>query len=86
MIRRGPTKSPFNTFFGHLNFDYIGNFNHPQSRSNTGASNARAFGISSGQFQLGLVQTKMVYANDVRASNLSRTNLIKLAPNFQECL
>ena len=57
------TTSPF-TFSGYLDSYYIGNFNRPQSRSNTGVANARAFDITSGQFQLGLVQTKMVYAND----------------------
>ncbi|MPR36447.1 porin [Salmonirosea aquatica] len=59
----GDTKSPF-TFSGYLDSYYIGNFNKPLSRSNTGVANARAFDITSGQFQLGLVQTKMTYAND----------------------
>jgi hypothetical protein len=59
----GDTKSPF-TFSGYLDSYYIGNFNKPQSRSNTGVANARAFDVTSGQFQLGLVQTKMTYAND----------------------
>lgn len=59
----GDTKSPF-TFSGYLDSYYIGNFNKPLSRSNTGVANARAFDIASGQFQLGLVQTKMTYAND----------------------
>lgn len=59
----GDTKSPF-TFSGYLDSYYIANFNRPMSRSNTGAANARAFDITSGQFQLGLVQTKMTYAND----------------------
>ncbi len=55
------TKSPF-IFSGYLDSYYIGNFNRPASRSNAGASNARAFEITSGQFQLGLVQTKFAYA------------------------
>lgn len=59
----GDTKSPF-TFSGYLDSYYIANFNRPMSRSNTGVANARAFDITSGQFQLGLVQTKMTYAND----------------------
>lgn len=59
----GDTKSPF-TFSGYLDSYYIGNFNKPQSRSNTGVANGRAFDVTSGQFQLGLVQTKMTYAND----------------------
>lgn len=59
----GDTKSPF-TFSGYLDSYYIGNFNRPQSRSNSGVANARAFDITSGQFQLGLVQTKMSYVND----------------------
>ena len=41
--------SPF-TFSGYLDSYYIGNFNRPQSRSNTGVANARAFDITSGQF------------------------------------
>lgn len=57
------TKSPF-TFSGYLDSYYIGNFNRPADRSNSGVANARAFDITSGQFQIGLVQTKMVYAND----------------------
>lgn len=59
----GDTKSPF-TFSGYLDSYYIGNFNKPKSRSNTGVANGRAFDVTSGQFQLGLVQTKMTYAND----------------------
>lgn len=59
----GDTKSPF-TFSGYLDSYYIGNFNKPMSRSNTGVANARAFDATSGQFQLGLVQTKMTYTND----------------------
>ena len=59
----GDTKSPF-TFSGYLDSYYIGNFNKPLSRSNTGVANGRAFDVTSGQFQLGLVQTKMTYAND----------------------
>lgn len=48
---------------GYLDSYYIGNFNNPASRSNLGASNARAFDTRPGQFSLGLVQTKFVYAN-----------------------
>ena len=59
----GDTKSPF-TFSGYLDSYYIGNFNKPLSRSNTGVANGRAFDVTSGQFQLGLVQPKMTYAND----------------------
>lgn len=56
-------KSPF-TFSGYLDSYYIGNLNKPQSRSNLGPYYARAFDQVSGQFQLGLVQTKMTYTND----------------------
>lgn len=54
-------KNPLN-FSGYIDSYYTANFNRPASRSNTGASNARAFDITSGQFQLGLVQTKFAYA------------------------
>lgn len=56
-------KSPF-TFSGYLDSYFIGNLNKPQSRSNLGPYYARAFDQVSGQFQLGLVQTKMTYATD----------------------
>jgi hypothetical protein len=59
----GDTKSPF-TFSGYLDSYYIGNLNRPESRSNLGPYYARAFDQVSGQFQLGLVQTKMTYIND----------------------
>ncbi|MDJ1493242.1 outer membrane beta-barrel protein [Cytophagaceae bacterium DM2B3-1] len=63
------------TFSGYLDSYYLGNFNKPLSRLNTGASgldeggvtviggNARAFDAVAGQFSLGLVQTKAVYSN-----------------------
>jgi hypothetical protein len=50
-------------FSGYLDSYYMANFNKPLSRSNMGASNARVFDQTSGQFSLGLVQTKMVYTN-----------------------
>ncbi|NBB21758.1 outer membrane beta-barrel protein [Runella sp. CRIBMP] len=52
------------TFSGYIDSYYIGNFNKPASRSNLGAYYARAFDQKSGQFSLGLVQTKMQYSND----------------------
>ncbi len=55
-------KSAF-TFSGYLDSYYSANFNKPLSRSNLGASNARAFDVKSGEFQLGLVQAKAVYTN-----------------------
>ena len=51
------------TFSGYLDSYYMANFNKPASRSNLGASNARVFDLRSGQFSLGLVQTKVAYAN-----------------------
>jgi hypothetical protein len=57
------TKSPF-TFSGYVDSYYIGNLNKPASRSNLGPYYARAFDQVSGQFQLGLVQTKMTYATE----------------------
>jgi hypothetical protein len=55
-------KSPF-TFSGYIDSYYMGNLNSPASRSNTGASGtARAFDVRSGQFSLGLVQTKFQYS------------------------
>ena len=51
------------TLSGYVDSYYIGNFNRPASRSNMGVSNARAFDQRSGQFSLGLVQTKMQYTN-----------------------
>ena len=61
------------TFSGYLDTYYFGNLNNPASRSNLGisgatsegnliAGNARAFEQRSGQFSLGLIQTKMTYA------------------------
>jgi hypothetical protein len=52
------------TFSGYLDSYYIGNFNNPASRKNIGATNARAFDQRTGQFSLGLVQTKMQYSNE----------------------
>ncbi|GAB3181494.1 porin [Telluribacter humicola] len=51
-------------FSGYLDSYYVANLNRPASRSNMGASNARVFDQKSGQFQIGLVQTKMTYTND----------------------
>ena len=57
-------KSPF-TFSGYLDTYLFGNFNSPKSKSNLGASGyERAFDQKSGQFQVGLVQTKMSYSTD----------------------
>jgi len=50
------------TFSGYVDSYYLGNFNRPKSRSNLGASNARAFDQRSGQFSLGLVQTRIGYS------------------------
>ncbi|MEO6285177.1 MAG: porin [Dyadobacter sp.] len=50
-------------FSGYLDSYYMANFNKPASRSNMGATNARVFDQRSGQFSLGLVQTKVVYTN-----------------------
>jgi hypothetical protein len=50
-------------FSGYLDSYYMANFNKPASRSNMGATNARVFVQKSGQFSLGLVQTKVVYTN-----------------------
>ncbi|WAC13905.1 porin [Dyadobacter pollutisoli] len=50
-------------FSGYLDSYYMANFNKPASRSNMGATNARVFDQKSGQFSLGLVQTKVVYTN-----------------------
>ena len=50
-------------FSGYLDSYYMANFNKPQSRSNMGATNARVFDQKSGQFSLGLVQTKVAYTN-----------------------
>ena len=55
-------KSPF-TFSGYVDTYFFGNLNAPKSKSNLGASGyERAFDQKSGQFQLGLVQTKMTYS------------------------
>ena len=55
-------KSPF-TFSGYIDSYYMANFNSPASRLNLGASSsARAFDQRSGQFSLGLVQTKFQYS------------------------
>jgi hypothetical protein len=51
------------TFSGYVDSYYMANFNSPVDRSNLGASlTARAFDVKSGQFSLGLVQTKMTYS------------------------
>ena len=51
------------TFSGYIDSYYVLNFNNPTDRSNLGASGtARAFDQKSGQFSLGLVQTKLGYA------------------------
>ena len=53
------------TFSGYLDSYYFANLNNPASRSNLGAAGtARAFDQKSGQFSLGLVQTKINYVND----------------------
>ncbi|WP_128543494.1 porin [Larkinella soli] len=62
-----PAQEPENkgkfTFSGYIDSYYFGNFNRPKSRSNLGvAGNARAFDQRSGQFSLGLVQTKIGYS------------------------
>jgi Putative beta-barrel porin-2, OmpL-like. bbp2 len=51
------------TFSGYVDSYYMANFNNPRDRSNLGASGtARAFDQKSGQFSLGLVQTKIGYS------------------------
>ncbi|MES2519211.1 MAG: porin [Bacteroidota bacterium] len=51
------------TFSGYIDSYYFANFNSPKDRSNLGASGtARAFDWKSGQFSLGLVQTKIGYS------------------------
>ncbi|SDM27648.1 porin [Siphonobacter aquaeclarae] len=62
------------TFSGYLDTYYMANLNNPASRSNLGTSglsdgtptvgNARAFDQKSGQFSLGLIQTKVAYTSD----------------------
>ena len=53
------------TFSGYIDSYYMANFNNPASRSNLGLSkSARAFDQRSGQFSLGLVQTKMQYSTE----------------------
>lgn len=50
-------------FSGYIDSYYMANFNNPKDRSNLGASGtARAFDQRSGQFSLGLVQTKIGYS------------------------
>jgi hypothetical protein len=57
-------KSPF-TFSGYVDSYFFGNLNAPKSKSNLGASGfERAFDQKVGQFQVGLVQTKMTYSTD----------------------
>ncbi|WP_428666364.1 porin [Runella sp.] len=60
----GEEKKGTFTFSGYADSYYIGNFNKPASRKNLGATNARAFDQKSGQFSLGLIQTKMQYSNE----------------------
>ncbi|WP_229217120.1 porin [Dyadobacter luteus] len=51
-------------FSGYLDSYYSANFNKPLSRSNGGAAGtARVFDTRSGQFSLGLVQTRVAYTN-----------------------
>lgn len=63
------------TFSGYIDTYYMANLNNPASRSNLGTSgldengtpkvgNARAFDQKSGQFSLGLIQTKVAYTSD----------------------
>jgi hypothetical protein len=53
------------SFSGYLDSYYMANFNRPLSRSNGGAAGtARVFDTRSGQFSLGLVQTKATYTNN----------------------
>jgi hypothetical protein len=50
-------------FSGYVDSYYMANLNSPIDRSNVGISGtARAFDVKSGQFSLGLVQTKMTYS------------------------
>ena len=57
-------KSPF-TFSGYVDTYFFGNLNAPKSKSSLGASGfERAFDQKVGQFQVGLVQTKMSYSTD----------------------
>jgi len=52
------------SFGGYFDTYYFSNLNNPLSRDNLGAAgNARAFDQKSGQFQIGLVQTKFNYVN-----------------------
>ena len=50
-------------FSGYLDSYYFANLNKPASRTNLGASYARAFDQRSGTFGLGLVQTKVAYTS-----------------------
>jgi Putative beta-barrel porin-2, OmpL-like. bbp2 len=51
------------TFSGYIDSYYMANFNNPKDRSNLGASGtSRAFDQKSGQFSLGLIQTKIGYS------------------------
>ena len=52
------------TFNGYLDVNYFQNLNNPQSGNNFGASGfERAFDQKAGQFQIGLVQTKISYVH-----------------------
>jgi hypothetical protein len=53
------------TFTGYIDAFYFANLNNPKSQKNLGSSGyERAFDQRAGQFQVGLVQTKMTYATD----------------------
>jgi len=57
-------KSKF-TFSGYVDAFYFANLNNPKSQKNLGSSGfERAFDQRAGQFQVGLVQTKMTYSTD----------------------
>lgn len=52
------------TFNGYLDVNYFHNFNNPQNGNNYGVSGyERAFDQKAGQFQIGLVQTKITYTH-----------------------
>jgi hypothetical protein len=50
-------------FSGYIDSYYFANLNKPASRSNLGASYARAFDQKAGTFGLGLIQTKLAYTS-----------------------
>ena len=52
------------SFNGYLDLNYFHNLNNPQNGSNLGTSGfERAFDQKAGQFQIGLVQTKITYTH-----------------------